>query len=456
MTATTLNADTPNSQRSALTKLVLCSLLGLMFFLMPIHYDGKWTILMGIAADFINSAIGENMPLFTLPMFIVSAAISLCYYLLPSHIAKRLPYAKYLIASHWAWVALSSVGGLVSLMLLAGVGPDWIVGKDTGVTAYIDVAGAIYLIIGLGCLFLPFLTDYGLLDFVGTMMRPYFRRLFNLPGRSTVDTLASWVGSSSIAVLMTSYQYERGYYTAKESAVLATSFSVVSLPFVLLTSQVAGLPEYFFQLYGSMALICIICAIIIPKLPPLNRIPDEYYPPVGKQLFEEAEGSHSSFSWACKKSYDVARHSASPTVALKKGFGSMLDIFIMMMPAAMTIEFLALVLYYHTPIFQTLTYPLVHILNWMQVPEATAAAPGLVIGLLDQFVPAIIAGERESLLTRFVLAGLSVTQLIFFAETALLIMRSKIPLSVINLIAIFCIRTVIALPILVVIAHWLF
>ncbi|MBU3071322.1 YjiH family protein [Aestuariicella sp. G3-2] len=456
MTTTTMTAEKSKPQVVILLKLFLCSLLGIVFFLMPIHYDGTWTILMGILTNLINKSIGDNMAFFTLPMFIISSLISLVYYLLPSKAAKKLPFSNYLIASHWAWVVLSSLGGIVSTMLLFNLGPEWIIGKDTGITAYIDVAGAIYLIIGLGCLFLPFLTDYGLLDFIGTLMRPYFRKLFNLPGRSTVDTLASWVGSSSIAVLMTSYQYERGYYTARESAALATSFSVVSLPFVLLTSQVAGLSEYFFQLYGSMAFICVLCAIIIPKLPPLNRIPDEYYPPVGKQLFEEAQGEHSSFSWACKKSYDVASKSSNPLLALKKGAGSMLDIFIMMMPAAMTIEFLALVLYYHTPIFQTLTYPFVYLLTWMQVPEATSAAPGLIIGLLDQFVPAIIAGERESLLTRFVLAGLSVTQLIFFAETALLIMRSKIPISVMNLIAVFCIRTVIALPILVIIGHWLF
>jgi len=46
--------------------------------------------------------------------------------------------------------------------------------KNTGVTAYIDVAGAIFLIIGAGCLLLPFLTDFGLLEFVGTLMRPIF------------------------------------------------------------------------------------------------------------------------------------------------------------------------------------------------------------------------------------------------------------------------------------------
>ena len=77
----------------------------------------------------------------------------------------------------------------------------------------------------------------------------------------------------------------------------------------------------------------------------------------------------------------------------------------------------------------------------------------MVIGLLDQFVPAIIAGGIENPITSFVLAGLSVTQLIFFAESAILILRSQIPLSIMQLVSIFVLRTVIALPILTLIAH---
>ncbi|MBX2859187.1 MAG: YjiH family protein [Cellvibrionaceae bacterium] len=451
-----LSQANPKSDSVVLLKLVFCSLLGVLFFLTPVKFDGNWTILLSIISNFIIDMIGKNMAYFTLPIFIFGSLVSLVYFLVPRKINRKLPYAKYLTASHWSWVLLSTIGGVVPLMLLFGIGPEWVIGKDTGVTAYIDVAGAIFCFIGLGCLFLPFLSDYGLLDFIGTLMRRPFKAIFNLPGRSTIDVLASWVGSTSIGVILTSLQYEKGYYSARESATLVTSFSVVSLPFVILTCQVAGLPEYFFQVYGSMAFVCILCAIIVPKLPPLSRIPDEYLPSAGKQLFEVAEEGHSTISWAKHRALEVVKASPSPMQSLQHGFAKMLDIFIMMMPAAMTIEFIALSVYYYTPIFQTITYPLIPVLEFLNIPEATKAAPGLVIGLLDQFVPAIVAGEIESKVTRFVLTGLSVTQLIFFAETALLIMRSKIPISVPQLVAIFCIRTIIALPILAGIAHWIF
>ena len=121
----------------------------------------------------------------------------------------------------------------------------------------------------------------------------------------------------------------------------------------------------------------------------------------------------------------------------------------------MAIEFVALVAYHHTPILQTLTLPLIPLLNLLQIPEAAATAPGLVVGLLDQFVPALIAGTIDDQTASFLLAGLSVTQLIFFAESAILILRSSIPLSLGQLVGIFCLRTVIALPMLALAAHLL-
>ena len=66
-----------------------------------------------------------------------------------------------------------------------------------------------------------------------------------------------------------------------------------------------------------------------------------------------------------------------------------------------------------------------------------------------------IAGTIVNQTTSFLLAGLSVTQLIFFAESAVLILRSSIPLSLGQLVGIFFLRTIIALPLLAIAAHLL-
>jgi nucleoside recognition membrane protein YjiH len=55
-----------------------------------------------------------------------------------------------------------------------------------------------------------------------------------------------------------------------------------------------------------------------------------------------------------------------------------------------------------------------------------------------------------------VLASLSVTQLIFIAENGILILRSSIPLNLLQLAAVFFLRTVITLPVLALAGHVLF
>lgn len=439
--------------RSALAKLLACSVFGVVLFLLPVSYDGSRTILLGVMSQEIRALIGDNMRFFTAPLFLAGALVAALYNLTPIRFARRLPAADAFIASHWMWTLLALVGGIASTLTVFGVGPEWIIGKSTGVTAYVDVAGTIFVLIGIGCLFLPFLTDYGLLELVGVLLQRPFQKLFRLPGRATVDTLASWVGSSSIAVIMTGRQYEKGFYTGRESAVIATNFSVVSIPFVYFTVQVAGIPEYFFPLYGSMIAVCLVCALVTPLLPPLRNVPDRYFAAAGKKISEDVPANRRRLSWAWERALTVSGSAPPPLQSLHRGVVSTIEIFLTMMPAAMTIEFLALVTYEHTPILQWLTWPFIGLLELMQIPEATAVAPGLLVGLFDQFVPAIIAGSIEAPVAKFVLAGLSVTQLIFFAESALLITRSAIPLNVPQLVAIFAIRTVIALPLLALIAH---
>lgn len=449
-------ADGKDDSAGVTLQLLACSLFGMALFLFPFPYDGSWTIVLGVVTTEVRAAVGDGMRFFTLPIFIAGGIVAALYNLTPASVARRLPGYGMFNLGHWAWTLLSLIAALVAACILAGIGPEWMIGAGTGETAYVDVAGAIFLIIGFGCLFLPFLTDYGLLDFVGVLLQRPFQAVFRLPGRATVDTLASWVGASSIAVIMTGRQYEKGYYTARESAVIATNFSVVSIPFVFLTAQVAGIPDQFFPLYGSMVLVCVICALLTPRLPPLRSIPDEYYAATGKRIQESVPAGRSRLSWAWSRAHATGASAASPLASMRRGLLATVQIFLTMMPASMSIEFLALVAYEHTPVLRWITWPLVPVLELLQVPEAAAAAPGLLVGLFDQFVPAIIAGTLTAPVAKFVLAGLSLTQLIFFAETAILITRSAIPLSVPQLVLIFAIRTVIALPLLALLAHWVY
>lgn len=422
-------------------------------FLFPFEIRGERTILIGAMANELQAAIGAGMRYFTTFFFLLGGLLTALVNFRPGYFATRHPGIYEMFECNAGWAFLRCAGAVFATMTFLGTGPEWIHGESTGQVAYVDVAGLIFLLIGMGCILLPLLTDFGFMEFVGTLLRGAFRRTFGLPGRATIDTLASWLGASSIAVLVTSTQYAKGYYTGREAAVISTNFSVVSVPFVVLIAQVAGISELFVELYAAMLVIGLICALATPRIPPLSRIKDDYYAPVGRQIREDERSKGSKVSLAMELALAKAESAPSPLRFMRLGLRSVVDLFLTMMPAAMTFMFTALAVYHYTEVLQIISYPLIPVLQLLQVPEATLAAPGVIVGLLDQFVPAVIAGSIDDKITSFVLAGLAVTQLIFFAETAVLIVRSKIPLSVLQLVTIFCLRTAIALPILAFVAN---
>ena len=86
----------------------------------------------------------------------------------------------------------------------------------------------------------------------------------------------------------------------------------------------------------------------------------------------------------------------------------------------------------------------------------TIAAPAILVGFADMFLPSVIASSIESEMTRFVVAATSVTQLIYMSEIGSIIMGSKIPVSLKDLFIIFIERTVVTLPVIAVLAHLIF
>lgn len=59
-------------------------------------------------------------------------------------------------------------------------------------------------------------------------------------------------------------------------------------------------------------------------------------------------------------------------------------------------------------------------------------------------------------MTRFVIAAVSVSQLIYLSEVGALLLASKIPVNLKELFIIFIQRTLITLPVIALIAHLIF
>ncbi|WP_019529046.1 YjiH family protein [Dasania marina] len=443
-------SSTNNWQRYA--QFLIPSLIGVLLFLTPITYEGKQTIVIGLLSDFIRQALGAALPLLVTVTFVLSGIMSSYVSLLKPRWITRHPLLQHVFTTTPLWLVLRFLGGLFCAMTYFQYGPEWITGSDTGQVAYMEIAGIIFCIIAIANLLLSFLTDFGFLEFIGTLISRPFQILFRLPGRAGLDAITSWVGDSSIGTILTIRQYESGHYSAREAATVATNFSAVSLPFCVVIAQMAKIDDVFVLFYCTVAVCGIAAALITPRLPPLSNLPQRFYQRE-QRSDEQLEQHNNIFVRATQTALARAQNGPSLKQILRQAGHSITDIFIAVLPAAMTIELIVLVIYHHSNLLQTLSAPMVYVLEVLQLPEAETAAAGTLIGFFDQFIPAIISTNVDSPITRFVLAGLSVTQLIYMAENGLLILRSSIPIGFKQLAVIFLLRTAIVLPILAAAAH---
>ena len=93
----------------------------------------------------------------------------------------------------------------------------------------------------------------------------------------------------------------------------------------------------------------------------------------------------------------------------------------------------------------------------MGVPDVNDAASTMIIGFVDMFTPSIlIAGSGACAMTKFIVAVISVTQVLYLSEVGGLIMASKLPLNIVELFVIFLERTLISILIVCPIAHLIF
>jgi nucleoside recognition membrane protein YjiH len=436
-------------------KFLVPSLIGIALFLTPVTYEAKQTIVVGVLANGLMAWLGDMLPLIITLIFALSGLVSFVVSVFKPKVLASSPLIQEVFNTTTIWLSLRILGGVLCAMTYLQIGPEWIIGDDTGKVAYVDIAGIIFCIIFVANILLPLLTDFGFFEFIGTMISRVFQAIFGLPGRASLDALTSWIGDSSIGTILTIRQYESGHYSAREAAVVATNFSAVSLPFTVVIAQTARIDDNFVLFYVVVTICGIVAALITPRLPPLSGLADSFYKRDAREVPPQGP-SGSLFSQSLNAALYRAEHAPSVKQQMSVTGRSIFDISFAVLPVAMTIEVLVLIVYYHTSILQFISAPMVFVLQILQLPEASAAAAGTLVGFFDQFIPAIVSTNVDSPITRFVLAGLSVTQLIYMAENGLLILRSTIPISVAQLAGIFLLRTIIVLPILSIAAHLIY
>ncbi len=446
----------PHNIKTILT-FIIPSLIGLLLFMTPISYQDAITIPIAIVSKGLQAFLGDALTAIVTGVVVFTALASVITKLVKPTVIKNNLFLNSLLNVSPMWLLTRVLGAVFILLTFSDIGPEAIRSGDTGALVLNDLLPVLFCVFIFAGMLLPLLLNFGLLELFGTMLTKIMRPVFNLPGRSAIDCMASWLGDGSVGILMTSKQYESRFYTQREAAVIGTTFSAVSITFSLVVISQVRLEHLFVPFYLTVCLAGIMAAIIVPKLPPLCWKKDKYIDDTPRHADDEViPAGHGVFSWGLDQALNKASKAGGIKHTLIDGLKNVIDMVFGVIPVVMAIGTVALIIAEYTPIFDYLGMPFIPLLELLQVPEATEASKTIVVGFADMFIPSILASSIESDMTRFIIAAMSVTQLIYMSEVGALLLGSKIPVNIFELFVVFILRTLVTLPVIAGVAHIVF
>lgn len=445
--------NTKYSLKEKLTFLIP-SIIGIVLFLLPLSYSGEINIGIGYLADLFKQNFGDYLPTLMTIVVTVSAIFSIITVTLKPKFIINSSVLNELLNVNMLTLVFRTLGAIFIVLTLLKIGPEFISSMATGGTLLFDLMPTLATWFLLSGFFLPLLLNFGIMDFFGTLIKGVMRPLFKVPGRSAIDAIASWIGSGPVGIVLTNKQLNEGYYSKREAATIAVCFSLVSLPFATVVANFLNINHVFVPFYLTISIASFIAAIILPRIYPINKISKEYM--TEAIINEEVPSEVSLFSHAFSCGVKKANSGNTLNGLIINGINIVIDVYISLMPLVMCWGTLSLIVAQYTPIFTILSYPVVFLLNILQVPGATEAAPAVLVGFADMFLPSILVSGVEHEITRFIIGALSFTQLIYMTETGAIILKSDIDLNLKDLFVVFIERTLITLPIITLIAHLIY
>ena len=311
---------------------------------------------------------------------------------------------------------------------------------NTSIANFVMANILVTICISIPCasLFLPFLVDYGLVDFVGVFVRLIMRPVFKLPGRAAVIMVTAFLGNFSAGHIAVNDQYKSGRMTERESVCIDTSLSTVSVGFLMALAANTGLnnPELwggknYWNLYFWVAfLITLIVALIGVRIYPLNKIPDSYCP--GATPSPEKVVREDICRAAFTEALDIVDAQEPIGKRIEYIMKETMNVLGTVSAGTSFFGTFGVVLYTFTPVVRLLGYifwPFFRIFGFTG-EELTVACTGAMISFVEVTVPALMVTTGVwSLRLRFMLAVLPVTSIVFLASFVPCCMGTEVPVK---------------------------
>lgn len=411
---------------------IFYSLFGIFMFFVPITIAGA----KSIPIDHITTLV-KKLPNYNLVFGVFMVVAGIAYAI------KTKSWQKSKL--HSVFFAIKLVALVFVFMYVTNKGPARIFDGDMLPLIWNGIMVSVATIVPIGSVFLAFLTGFGLMEFIGVFMEPVMRPVFKTPGRSAVDAVASFVGSYSLALLITNRVYLEDTYTKKEAAIIATGFSTVSATFMIIVAKTLDLLDYWLAYFWITLFVTFLVTAITARIFPLNRKPQEYYS--GKEYVPE-EKKKVTFGEAIEAGMEAYKNSGSLASVVKDNFIDGFKMALNIAPSLLGVGMIGLLLAEYTPIFDIIGYIFYPFTLITRVEQPLMVAQALGMSIAEMLLPApVVANAGLGLIAKMLVAVVSVSEILFFSASIPVMMGTEIPLKFSDYIIIWIERVILSIVI---------
>lgn len=446
-----------DAEKKHIIKFIVASAIGAFLFLVPVPNGSTFTIPLGILIDFVSGLLELETinlaNLFVLIFITISTVLSVINMVFKPAIIQKHESVNKLFSPKPLYFVSRIIGMVVVYMVYFGVGPEMINSGATG-GSMLGVAATLVSVVLVIAFLMPLLTDFGIMEFVGVLIRKVVRPLFTVPGRSAIDLMTSWLGTSNAAAILTTRQYETGFYSAREAATITMNFSFVSIPFCFVIAKLIQVEEKFTVFYLINLIVGIILAFILPRIRPLKSLPDTYDEIAGKRIDETVPEGVSKMKWALNLAGHRAKESTGKDL-FKGGMHIYTSMFFDLVPLVMAWGTIVLIIVEFTPVFDYISMPFGWYIDLFGIEGAAEVAPTALVGFSDMYIPPLMLADFPVEKTRFIMGAVSLLQIIYMTEVGIIVLKSRVPVKLWHLFVVFLERTIIAIPLVTLLTNLL-
>lgn len=426
-----INKENNLNNNVYILKTLLYSTIGILIFFVPFSINNEKHVLINHLYKFIK----DNLSSFTnIYLIVITIAGSIVPFINKEYKENKIKKFYYILRTFSICIAVMAVYNL---------GPDFLYKED--IIPYIyEIIIKASILIPITSIFLVFLTDYGLLEFIAVYTKNIMKLLFNTNGKSIVNMVLFMFSGYYSGFLMTNKLYKQGKYTQKEACIVATGFCLMPISYIITLSDELKLNDYLNTYIIASILITLGVTLITSRIWPLNTKKSVY---TKDKKIKEKGARKKKLKYAVKEAVKTSSKSQSLIKNIASSLEDSLVISMNFIPNVIMFIFIGYLIFKYTfllDIIALIFYPINLILK---IPDYILVSKGSLLSIIDVFLIPSEVSASTSIFTRSIIGVVSISSVISFSNIIPLIFCSDISINLKELIIIWIQRVLISLTI---------